>query len=505
MNRAAINGTTVHETTVHGTTVHGTTVNGTTVTSPIASDIYRVTVVGPRRRVDIALPAQVTFADLFPAVARYSGLDQGDLMREPEGWVLQRLGHPPFSLSATPASEDLHDGELLYLRPKSVEMPALSADDIADEIASVHDGAGRWTPADTQRLALGAGAAALLAGAVLLARSGPHWTLPAVLAAGVMVVLLAASAAASRAAGSTPVAAMLGYASLPYAFIAGVAGVAATVRGLPGATGAPGSAGDVLGNQLRDAGSLGAAAGFALVLLAAAVAAACVVQGARVFFGVGVAALFGLGAAAIVRADPSATAAGAAALVVVPALALTPLVPAVAFRIAGVSMPPIPASAEDLRNDELTAPQADVRPRAVVADRAVTSAALGTGLVGAGAEIALGSGHGTLVTLTAVVLACVMLLQSRLFRGRAQRLCLLVPGYAGLAWAALASGHLVAVPALVAGAGLVAGVGAWLPGHRPSPFWGRAADITDTIGTISLLPLALGVAGLLGYLHGLSG
>jgi type VII secretion integral membrane protein EccD len=453
--------------------------------------------------VDIALPAQVPFAELFPTVARYCGLDQNDLLREPGGWVLQRLGQPPFGPAATPASEGLYDGELVYLRPKSVEMPPVAADDIADEIASVHEGAGRWVAADAQRLAIGAGAVALLGGAAILVRSGSGsgWTLPAVVAGAMAVILLGAAAAASRAAGNRSVAVLLGSAAVPYAFLAGIAGVTATLHG--NVSGA--------GHQLQNAGALGAAAGFSLAMVAAVVAAAVIAHGVQVFFGVAVAALFGLGAAGIAYADPSATLAGAAALVASPALALTPAIPAVAFRIARLSMPPVPISAEDLRNDALTAPQADVRSRAIVADRAVTGAACGIGLVGGGAEIALGFGHGLLVMLTAVVLACVMLLLSRIFRGRAQRLWLLIPGYAGLAWTGAAATHVVgaSVPvvvlALLAGTGLILGVGSWLPGHRPSPFWGRAADVLDTLAIVSLIPLALGVADVLGFLHGLSG
>ena len=49
------------------------------------------------------------------------------------------------------------------------------------------------------------------------------------------------------------------------------------------------------------------------------------------------------------------TAAGAAGLVAAPALALTPLIPAVAFRLARLPLPPVPASAEDLRDDAFIA------------------------------------------------------------------------------------------------------------------------------------------------------
>jgi type VII secretion integral membrane protein EccD len=456
-----------------------------------------VTVVAPRRRVDIALPTQVPFADLFPTVARFCGLDHADLVREPGGWVLQRLGHPPFGLSATVASAGVHDGEVIYLRPKSVEMPPVISDDIADEIAGVHNGPGRWTAADAPWVAIGASAAGLLAGAVLLARSGPHWTVPAIVAGAICVVLLAAAAAVSRAAGNAGAATMLGCASLPYAFVAGVAGVAATVHRSAGGTHAA--------VTLGAAGAPGALAGFALVMLAAIVAAVGVARGLPAFFGMAVAGLFGVGAAAIASGDPSVTAAGAGALVAIPALAVTPLVPWASFRIAGLALPRVPATAAELRDDSQAAVQPDVRPRAVVADRCVTGAACGIGLVCAGSLVALGFGRGALTAVTAAVLACGLLLQSRLFRGRAQRLWLIVPGYAGLAWLAVAFGHLVAIAGLLAGAGLVLAVGSWLRSRRPSPFWGRAADIVDTMAIIALVPLALGVAGVLSYLHGLNG
>jgi type VII secretion integral membrane protein EccD len=300
------------------------------------------------------------------------------------------------------------------------------------------------------------------------------------------------AAVVSRAAGDAAAGILLGYASLPYAFLAGLTGVMAT-------TAAPAD------RALTAGGALGTGAGFALVMLAAVVAAAGVARGVPHFFGVAVAAAFGVAAAGLAYADSSLHATGAAALVVTPALALTPLIPWASFRIAGLAMPQVPTSAEDLRDDAVLTPQPDVKTRAAVADRAVTGAVCGLGLIGGGAEIVLGSGHGVLTVVMTSVLSCALLLQSRIFRGRAQRLWLLVPGYGGLAWLAIASGRLVTVAALVAGGGLVVGVGSWLQGHRPSPFWGRAADVVDMLLIIGLIPLALGVAGVLGYLHGLGG
>jgi hypothetical protein len=106
-----------------------------------------------------------------------------------------------------------------------------------------------------------------------------------------------------------------------------------------------------------------------------------------------------------------------------------------------------------------------------------------------------------------------LLLRARVFRGRAQRLWLQVPGYlalvllaVGAAWPGdvLRNVGLI-VPLLVIGAAILVGAGIWLPAHRASPFWGRAAEILDLTLVISLIPLALGVTGLFGYVRGLSG
>lgn len=460
--------------------------------SPATStDICRVTVIGPRRRVDIALPTQVPFADLFPTIARFCGLDATDFNKQPGGWALQRLGQPPFGQSATPESEGLYDGEMIYLRPKSAEMPAMESDDIADEIASMHDGPGRWAPTDIPKLAVGAATTGLLAGAVMLARSGPHWTGPAILAGVMTIVLVVAAVATSRAAGQAVGATMLAATALPYAFIAGVAGIAATSQSGSGSTFLHGT-------------GLGALVGFALATAVAIISMFGVGAGRPAFFGLAVAGGFGALAALIIfLANGALSAAGVAVVVAFLALGLTTFLPAIAFRIAGLAMPRVPASADDLRNDALLAPQKDVKTRAVAADHIVSGAVSGMALTCVGAEIALGFGHGWAPAATLAVLSCGLLLQSRLFRGRIQRLALLGAGYAGLAWLGVAYPHIWNIPALLIGAGVVVGVGARLPTNRPSPFWGRAADIMDTICVIALLPLGLYVAGVLTLVQGI--
>ena len=100
------------------------------------ADTCRVTVVGPRRRVDLSLPARIPFAELFPAVAGFAGLDEDAARQAPSGWVLQRLGEAPFPLEATPLQTGLRDGELIYLRPREAQLPELAFDDVADVIAA---------------------------------------------------------------------------------------------------------------------------------------------------------------------------------------------------------------------------------------------------------------------------------------------------------------------------------------------------------------------------------
>ena len=62
---------------------------------------------------------------------------------------------------------------------------------MADVIAvGVGERPDRWGPADTRRVAFGAAAAGLLAGIAVLLLSGPPWTVPALTARLLAVVLL---------------------------------------------------------------------------------------------------------------------------------------------------------------------------------------------------------------------------------------------------------------------------------------------------------------------------
>jgi type VII secretion integral membrane protein EccD len=459
------------------------------------ADMCRITVVGPQKRVDLALPGYIPFAELFPAVARYAGLDRAAAGEAAGGWVLQRLGQAPFALDATPQQAGLRDGELIYLSPRAAALPELAFDDVADVIAvGVGERPDRWGPADTRRVSFGAAAAALLAGLAVLLLAGPAWSLPAITAGVLAAALLGGAGVASRAAGDAGAAAFLGWAALPYALLAGLLGPA---RSAP----------------LAQLGTLELISGFAAVFLAAVVAAVVTAEGTAVFFGAAGAALLGVGGAALDYGFTAVSPAGAAAVAAALALALTPLIPAAAFRLAGLSLPPVPRDADELRRDTLTVQGSQVLGHTAAADRVVTGAVSGIGLVAAVAGPTLAFGHGWLPRVMCAVLGCALLLRARVFRGLAQRLWLLVPGYGALALLAVGAARhapagrsiAVIVPLLALAAAVLAGAGMWLPAHRPSPFWGRAAEILDLTLVISLIPLALGVTGVFGYIRGLSG
>jgi type VII secretion integral membrane protein EccD len=459
------------------------------------TDTCRITVVGPRRRVDLALPVYVSFADLFPTVAKYAGLDQPPARQEAGGWVMQRLGQAPFAPDATPFQAGLRDGELIYLYPRRAQLPEFAFDDVADVIATgIAERPDRWGPVQTRRVALGASVGVLLAAAAALALSGPPWATPAITCAVIAVALLVAAAALSRAAGDAGAGAALGYMALPFAFLAGLTGPARSMT-------------------LGHLGPLELLSGFGATLLAATLAAAVIAEGVPVFLGSAGAALLAAGAAWADDAFSRIGLPGAAAVAAGLALALTPLIPTIAFRVARVSLPPVPRDADELRRDSPAVQGKETLERTAAADRVVTGAVSGIGMIGGLAGIVLAFDHGWLARLMCGVLGCALLLRSRVVRGRAQRLWLQIPGYGGLALLAVGSSLVlpqsrtlaVVLPALLIGAAILAGVGTWLPSHRPSPFWGRAAEVLDMMLIVSLIPLALGVAGLYSYIHGLSG
>src|SRR5512139_351585 len=106
------------------------------VSAPPGADLCRITLVGPNRRVDISLPADATFAELYPTMLRIAGQNLADAGLSHGGWVLQKLDQAPFDPSMTPAQAQLRDGDLVYLRPRMAQLPDLAFDDVPDVVAT---------------------------------------------------------------------------------------------------------------------------------------------------------------------------------------------------------------------------------------------------------------------------------------------------------------------------------------------------------------------------------
>ncbi len=449
-------------------------------------ELCRITVAGPARRIDLSLPADVPFGSLLPVLIRNSGPDLANSGLAHGGWVLQRLDEAPFDLGTSPQQAGVRDGEVLYLRPQMAPLPEPAFDDVPDVIATaVRERPDRWRPALTRATGLGAGAFILVLGAYLTVIRGGEW---APYQAGVItVLLLGGAAAASRAKGDAGAGAVLGHLALLYGFLAGFL--------------APGA----------EFGAAQLLAGSAVLLLVAVLAGFAVSDGLSVFAGYALAGLIAVLGGGIGLGFPDLEAAGIAAVIVAPVLALPPRTPARAVRLSRVTLPPVPTSAEDLRSDTLMVDGQAVLDRTAVADRIVTGVNAGIGLSAAVAMVLLAYGDGWSPPTMAGVVALALLLRARVFGGRGQRLWLIVPGLAGLALLVftltddLGTGVFTgaALAPLVAVAAAVIGIGLWLPGAHPSPVWARMLDILDLTLIVALIPLAFGVVGLLDKVRGM--
>src|SRR5260370_26749167 len=187
--------------------------------SPVVDDLCRLTVCGPAKSVELAVPVHVPLIDLLPALVGHLGDNLADAGLEHGGWVLQRLGDPPLREDLSIAALGLHDGDVVHLRPRSDQLPPLDFDDlIAGSAVGISGRADRWRPGMTRHLLVGLLAAPLAAAVVL--RAGRHGPLADRLTAALAVVFVALAAVASRAFGDPPAAGVLGAAAIAYAGVA---------------------------------------------------------------------------------------------------------------------------------------------------------------------------------------------------------------------------------------------------------------------------------------------
>ncbi|MFI9550145.1 type VII secretion integral membrane protein EccD [Nonomuraea endophytica] len=454
--------------------------------------LCNVTIVGPGRKADLTLPADIPLPHVLPELLRLLGEVGGDAASAP-GWTLQRLGGAPLDLEQSLAELGVLDAEVLYLRPRESMLPPAIFDDVADVVATrVRDGAGKWTEAHTRAIGAAGATALLVVGAAGLASAGLPPLIGTVVFAVVAVLLVGAGAVLSRALGDSTAGALIGHAALPYSFLAGLF----TQAGAGG---------------LAEVGAPHLLAAFACTALAAGVGGMVIVHGLPGLLGTAVAATCGAACAAAVMVTGVAPA-GAAAVAIAVLLALSPLVPTLSFRLARVPLPAMPATAEELRADNQRLDAAAMQDRTLIAQRYATGLTIAVGLVGLVAQALLVLHDGWIAHLMAGTLALTLIMRGRVFSGVGQRCWLLGSGMTGLALMAFALsskggiiGALAVAICVVWVALLMVGIGRSLAAGKPSPFWGRAADIFEVILIVELFPLAAGVLEIYGWIRGLSG
>ena len=471
------------------------------LSSDTGGDTCRVTMVAPRVRIDVALPTAVPLASLLPTLLWHSGEQLAEEGLAHGGWALQRAGDGPLDTAASVAALGIRDGDILYLRPRQEALPAAVYDDAADAIVTtLRDQARRWRPEHARAAALAAMGVVLLTGAATLAGlatpglATPGLDTPRLAVAGIAaaaaVLALLGAVAASRAFGDALAGTVLGAGALPFAFLAGLDGTG---------TGAGGPHGTTPPEFL---------AGVAALLVTAAIAAVAVGDPGSMLTGALAAGLIAVACSLLALVTSGA---GAAAVAICLALALTPVIAPVAYRLAGLPRPAVPASAEELRQRGEPLDAASITARTMTADRVVTAMVAATGVVAVAGIVVMLTAHGWGETALAGLASCLLLLRARAFAGAAQRAWLTGSGLAGLAvFGAVAAPRLgtagaVGVLCALTVAVVVLASAAIAPGRRVAPPARRLTDMLDLMATGASIPLALQVLHVFGMARSLGG
>ncbi|MBC9005702.1 type VII secretion integral membrane protein EccD [Micromonospora aurantiaca (nom. illeg.)] len=469
------------------------------MTAALNDQLCRITVIGPARRADLAVPARMPVANLMPLLVRHTT----DVARVPDGevpdesWVLQRLGQPPFELSGTPESLDWLEGEELHLRPAQDPLPELDFDDLAEGVATVvNRRADRWQPEYRRVLFLVLSLVAMGLIAAVLVDRGP--VLPQVIAGAVLAAGLFTAAIVSarqQTDGAFPL--LFGGGA---AFFAAVAASSA-VDGDP------------------DGVAWTAAAGLAAAVAVVAVTAFLLIAQRTVtpvmpFAPLLIVALTAAMVVLVLLAGDgfALTAPQVSAVAVSVILVLIVIAPRAAVKLARLRGPQLPKTGADMSYDIEPEDSDMVKSRADEADTYLTACMTASALV---LPVLMhhtmrvpGWSGWTLVLVT----SSAILLRSRTFFGFWQRVALVAAGTVGYLMVALMfSDKLAPTGRYVLLGGLVAllvplvmaALRPWP--RRMLPFWEYTAGGLDVATGLVVLPVLAQVLGLYAWARGLFG
>ncbi len=459
------------------------------------TELLRITVETPEGDLDLSVPDDLTPAALIGIVLSAGPASLRDRSVGRGGWLIGKRSGGVLPGGSSLAELGIAEAGVLRLVGAADEAPEPTFDDVADAVADASGSqphrwdqtAGRWLSASV------AGSLGVIAAGVALL-SGPKWTVTWISAAAAAVVLLAAAGLVSRGLAQRAAASSLGV-------------VAAAAAAVAASTALAGDRSVVQFAAPELAAGLGAA------VLAAALGTALVGRGAVAVMATLVASVGGA-IVAVVCCIWTIPRVGAGALCVLVTLLLTPIIPALAFRLARFELPPIPTSAEDLKAINVDVDAPDVSSRTLGAVSYVTALVIGGSVVGIVGLVLLAAGRQNNTTATALIFSAsvAVLLRARLFTAIAQRLPFLLTGAAGITIGALRVGYSIGghrgIVWMVLGlllAMIVATGFAARTGPPKSPFYGRAAELLEILLAVALVPLIASVMGLVGLVRGLGG
>ncbi|SCF40051.1 type VII secretion integral membrane protein EccD [Micromonospora matsumotoense] len=470
------------------------------MSATLSAELCRITVIGPARRVDLAVPATTTVATLLPLLVQQT-TDTGPRLEpgasDGAAWVLQRLGQAPFELAGTPESLDWLEGEQLHLCPAADPLPELDFDDLADGVATtVNRRNDRWQPEYRRILFALLSVVAMGAIVVVLTAHGP--ALPQVVAGSVLsIALLAAALVCGR---------RLDDGAFSLLFAGGAVGFAAV---------AASSAVDGDPERIAVTGA---------AVLATAVAsltvAAVLLLAQRTFAPyLPVPPLLGIGVTGLVTAlvllmrDGSGmTMQRTAAVAILALLVVIVLAPRLAVKLSRLRGPQLPKTSEDMSYDIEPAPSDEVRRRTDDADTYLTAAMATSAVVLPALFHFTMQVPGWAGWSFVLVVASAILLRSRTFLGLWQRIALVVAGTVGYlmvitkladlmspAWRWVLLSALVALLVPL----VLAALRPWP--RRMLPFWEYAATFFDVTTGVAVLPILAQILGIYAWARGLFG
>jgi type VII secretion integral membrane protein EccD len=132
----------------------------------------RITVVGKRRRVDLAVPARAPIAEYIPTLTRMCGQESDETL--PAAWSLAPAGDRPFHPSISLLEAQVVDGATLYLRDLvEGETDGPLVTDLEEMVGDFGDQWERWNARHRALTIIGIGAIGFVAALAALVFSAP--------------------------------------------------------------------------------------------------------------------------------------------------------------------------------------------------------------------------------------------------------------------------------------------------------------------------------------------